>query len=98
MKYRFAIGLAAALMLPSVSVAAGPCASGKGVRCAPPQQTVNFLSVPNISKEIVLAEPVAPPGKKAAPQDPNSNFYTGPFIGANRNERAPTIGFHWSIN
>ncbi len=95
---RFAIGLALAFAVPASGLAAGPCGTAKTPPCPAPQQSVNFLAVPDITKEIILAEPAAPAAKKTAPEDPGPNFYTGPYIGANKNERAPTIGYHWSLD
>jgi hypothetical protein len=98
MKFRFAMGLALALAVPGSGLAAGPCGSARAHRCAALQGNVDFLAVPDITKEIVLAEPVAPIARKTAPEDPSQTFYTGPYIGANKNEHAPTVGYHWSLN
>ncbi len=98
MKFRFAIGLALTFAMPACGFAAGKCGRAARPSCDPPQPTVNFLAVPNITKEIVLAEPAAPAVKKPMPEDPDSSFYTGPFIGANKNEKAPTIGYYWSLH
>jgi hypothetical protein len=103
MKLRFAIGVLVALAMPAAGVSAGSCGAARTARCAAKPPSVNFLAVPDITKEIILSEPTPPPSAvktiapqpaAPAPQEP----YSGPFIGANRNERAPTIGFYWSTN
>jgi hypothetical protein len=98
MRVRFAIGLAAALAIPAAGVSAGPCGGAKKAPCTAKEPSVNFLAVPDITKEIILAEPVPPPAAKTPPEKPAPDPYTGPYIGADRNERAPLVGFHWSTD
>jgi hypothetical protein len=100
MKLRVSIGLIAAFAIAAdvSGAAAGGCVRDRHHRCPPPEPVVNFNLVPDVSKEIVRDEPVAPPPPVEAPRQPEAAPYTGPTVGIDKNERAPTIGYHWSLN
>ncbi|MBV8492740.1 MAG: hypothetical protein JO162_04600 [Alphaproteobacteria bacterium] len=68
----------------------------------PPKQTrdcvINLDAVPQISREIVATERVAPKGK-AAPKTDTKTPYTGPTIGVTPTVRMyPQVGYHWSFD
>ena len=61
--------------------------------------TINFSSVPEISKQIVgEAKPQQLP-KNPAQTEPGTAPYTGPIIGVSPlRRRVPTVGFSWSLD
>ena len=66
----------------------------------PPAQTrncVNFDLLPQISRQIVAQEPVAP-ATKSAPLAAAETPYTGPTVGFARNFGAPTVGYKWALH
>lgn len=77
---------------------AGSCRKGHPPGCAHLPATVNFNAVPGISEAIVKGEPVAIAAKKPLADPPGKRFYTGPTVGISTMGRAPTVGYHWSIN
>jgi hypothetical protein len=88
-------GLFAAIIAASVlgsSSAWSGCLPGKSRNC------VNLDLLPQISQEIIAAEPIAAAPKKAPLTEPVRG-YTGPTIGAAPNlRRAPEVGYRWAIN
>jgi hypothetical protein len=88
------IGIPAAVavaFLAAASAVSAACPPGKAQGC------VNLDLAPNISQDIVAAEP--PSGPKATPASTEKQPYTGPTIGFNnRVRRAPQIGYRWSFD
>ena len=77
------------------------CSASAGAACPPAQGrdcAINLDAVPQISRQIVAGQRVAPAPKKfpfANPDEP----YTGPTLGvSDKLRRAPEIGYRWSIN
>ena len=89
------LGLTAVLAVTDSN--AGPCGRDKSRNCFDLPATVNFSSVPEISKQIVIEEKIKPEPLKPPAQD-SSAPYSGPTIGTNpRPGRTPTVGYHWSL-
>jgi len=89
-------GLSAACVTTAV---AGPCARDKSSNCFDLPATINFSSVPEISKQIVGEEKIKQaPLKNPAEGSSTSTPYTGPMIGTSpRPGRTPTVGYYWSL-
>ncbi|MGE5271506.1 MAG: hypothetical protein ACM3JG_17735 [Thiohalocapsa sp.] len=84
-----AVFVAAALA--GASAAEAACPGGRPGHC------VDLDLVPQISQQIVAAEPVAA-APKAAPEALWKPAYTGPIVGLAKNvRRAPTVGYRWSL-
>ena len=81
-------------------VGAGPCARDKSRDCFDVPATINFSSVPEISKKIVGEEKIQHEPLKNPAQDPAASTpYTGPMIGTSpRPGRTPTVGYYWSLD
>ena len=88
-------GILAAMVAASIVVAGdawSACLAGKHLKC------VDFGLVPQITQQIIAAEPVAVTPKKALSTDP-AKAYTGPTIGTVPNtRRAAEVGYRWAIN
>ena len=84
---------------PATPVDAGSCARDKSRDCFDVPATINFSSVPEISKNIVREENIQQKPLKNPAQDPAASTpYTGPMIGINpRPGRTPTVGYYWSL-
>jgi hypothetical protein len=80
------------------SADAGSCRRGQSGNCARLPARVNFNAVPGISEAIVRGEPSALVAKKTLAAPDEKTFYTGPTVGISKLGRAPTVGYHWSIN
>lgn len=83
-------------------IAASVLGSGAAwASCAPAHSRsscIDFSAVPQISQQIVAAEPAGPVDKPAPIADTKTP-YTGPTLGIVPNERrAPEIGYRWAIN
>ena len=91
--------VAAAIVAASVltgSAAWAACLPSRSNSC------VDFGVVPQISQEIVAGEPTAPPPKAPPAAEPPPP-YTGPTLGPTTGagpaiRRAPTVGYHWSLD
>jgi hypothetical protein len=85
----------------SVILSAALLWSASGHTACPPGQTrdcINLDAVPEISKQIVAREPVAPAAKPQGFGDATTP-YTGPTVGvSDKARRAPTVGYRWAIN
>lgn len=83
--------VAAAVLGPGAAWAA--CSPAGGGKCV-----VNLGLAPQVSQDIVAAEPVATPAKRPYASEPAA-AYSGPTIGINQHVRqAPEIGYRWAIN
>jgi hypothetical protein len=76
---------------------AASCATKTRHNCLNIPATVNFSSVPEISKEIVSEEPAAAKPTTRTLEAPPITNYTGPTIGVSPMARAPTVGYYWSL-
>jgi hypothetical protein len=76
---------------------AASCRAKKDQNCFDPSASVNFTTVPDISKEIVNAEPVAEKSKTNVLEAPPITTYTGPTVGVSSMAHAPTVGYYWSL-
>jgi hypothetical protein len=101
MRSRISPGLALALAVVCTTMAAkaDPCVRDKSRNCLNVPATINFSSVPEISKQIVSQEAPQQPQKNPAKTEPGTAPYTGPFIGTSPlRSRLPTVGFSWSLD
>jgi hypothetical protein len=76
---------------------AGSCVTKKNRNCLNLPATVNFSSVPDISKQIVSEEPAAEKPTTRTLEAPPITTYTGPTVGISSMARAPTVGYYWSL-
>ena len=87
-------GVAAAVVAASVL---GAGAAGAACPTAATGHCVNLDLVPQISQQVVAAEPIVAPLKEVPAAEPRP-AYTGPIVGAAKNlRRAPTVGYRWSL-
>lgn len=95
MNARVSLALIAAVLL-SAAAAHAACSPGQAGGCA----KVNLDAVPEITQQIIAQESTAPSAKLAIPTAATPpQFYTGPTVGVtNQARRAPTVGYHWSID
>jgi hypothetical protein len=105
MKPRHTIAAATGLIVVWTAVPAapnaGPCRHKEAGNCFKLPATLDFSSVPNVSSEVVGAEPKQQaPELPAAGDDPQpaSQPYTGPMLGVDSRVRGPTVGYYWSIH
>jgi hypothetical protein len=98
---RFVVVIAVTLFATAASAAsvvdAASCGAKKHHNCLNIPATVNFSSVPDISKEIVNEEPVASKPTTRTVEAPPITTYTGPTIGVSSMARTPTLGYYWSL-
>jgi hypothetical protein len=98
MKIWVAAALAFAACIVAASTAdAASCRAKKNHNCFDTPTTVNFNSVPDISKQIVSAEPEALKPNTTTVEAPPITTYTGPTVGVNSMVHAPTVGYYWSL-
>ena len=88
-----AIGAASA----TSPVDAASCGTKKHANCLSLPATVNFSSVPDISKQIVAEEPAAAKPTTSTLEAPPITTYTGPTAGFSSMARAPVVGYYWSL-
>ena len=94
-----ALAVAITAVSPITGVNAGPCAPGNTHNCFNIPPTINFSSVPEISKQIVGQEKPEQPQKNPATTEPATAPYTGPIMGTSPlRSRVPTVGFSWSLD
>jgi hypothetical protein len=79
------------------AVEAAPCHAKKQHNCFDTPATVNFSSVPDISKQIVSEEPSVEKPITRTLEAPPITTYTGPTVGVSSMARAPTVGYYWSL-
>jgi len=78
---------------------AEPCSRDKSRDCLKLPATINFGSVPEISKQIVSQEKPEQLQKNPAKTEPGTAPYTGPIIGVSPlRSKIPTVGFSWSLD
>jgi hypothetical protein len=94
--------LTAATLVISAASAASPgdaasCRAKSHGNCLRLPTTVNFSSVPDITKEIVAEEPAAAKPNTRTLEAPPITTYTGPTAGYSSMARVPTVGYYWSL-
>ncbi len=94
--------LTAAILIVSAASAAGTadaasCGTKRHGNCLSLPATVNFSSVPDISKQIVSEEPAAEKPNTRTLEAPPITTYTGPTAGFSSMARAPVVGYYWSL-
>src|SRR3984893_1741230 len=91
--FALSVGCAAA------AVKAEACSRDTSHSCLTLPATINFSSVPEISKQIVNQEKPQQLQKNPAKTEPVEAPYTGPIIGTSPlRGRIPTVGFSWSLD
>jgi hypothetical protein len=91
-----AVTLVSAVLAASRGDAAS-CSTKSHRNCLKLPTTVNFSSVPDITKEIVAAEPAAAKPNTRTLEAPPITTYTGPTAGYSSMARVPTVGYYWSL-
>ncbi|HZU90991.1 MAG TPA: hypothetical protein VE993_17200 [Stellaceae bacterium] len=89
------------LVVVPTAAGAGPCRPGKlhhHRRCFAVPAILDLTTVPDISQRIVGHEPAAPSPRPQGAAAPSADGYTGPTVGVSKLGRAPTVGYHWSLN
>jgi hypothetical protein len=94
--------LTAVTLVISAASAASPgdaasCGTKNHGNCLKLPATVNFSSVPDITKEIVAEEPAAAKPNTRTLEAPPITTYTGPTAGYSSMARVPTVGYYWSL-
>jgi hypothetical protein len=80
------------------SVNAGSCGPDSTPNCFNIPTTIDFSSVPEISKQIVSEEKLGQKQKQPTGEPPAPAPYTGPIFGASpRPGRTPVVGYSWSL-
>lgn len=98
MKVWISVAMASVASFVGVSAAdAASCATRKSRDCFDAPAMVNFSAVPDISRQIVSAEPDAAKPKKSVVEAPPITTYTGPTVGVDSMIHAPTVGYYWSL-
>jgi len=93
-----ALAVAIGAMSAITSVNAGSCGPGSTPNCFNIPTTIDFSSVPEISKQIVSEEKPGQKQKQPTGEPPVAAPYTGPIFGASpRPGRTPVVGYSWSL-
>ena len=93
-----ALAVVAAAMSTITAVSAGSCGPGSTHNCFNLPTTIDFSSVPEISKQIVSEEKTGQKQKQPTGEPPAAAPYTGPIFGASpRPGRTPVVGYSWSL-
>lgn len=87
----------AALVAVATTADAASCRHKKDQNCFDTPPTINFATVPDISKQIVNEEPAPPQPKTSVVEAPPITTYTGPTVGVSPLAHAPTVGYYWSL-
>jgi hypothetical protein len=92
--------LTAVALMAVLSAASGAraCRPAKSRHCLAVPAILDLTSVPDISRRIVDREPAAPPAQRQGTSPQPASGYTGPTVGVSKLGRAPTVGYHWSLN
>ena len=94
-----ALTFALSVVWAGAAVKAEPCSRDKSRNCLNLPATINFSSVPEISKQIVGQEKPEQLQKNPAKTEPGAAPYTGPIIGVSPlRSRIPTVGYSWSLD
>jgi hypothetical protein len=97
MKVWVSTAVALLAVLPAALSTAGPCRSKKSHRCFAAPAILDLSKVPDISRRIAdRAAKAQPPLQQRS--EGQSEGYTGPIVGVSKLGRAPTVGYHWSLN
>ena len=89
--------LAVAATSAAATADAASCGPKTSRNCLDAPAAINFSSVPDISKQIVSAEPGVTKPPTQTLEAPPITTYTGPTVGVNSMIRAPTVGYYWSL-
>lgn len=81
----------------ATAAGAAPCRVKKDRNCFDTSASVNFTTVPDISKQIVSEEPNVEKSKTNVLEAPPITTYTGPTVGVSSMAHAPTVGYYWSL-
>ncbi len=81
----------------ATAVEAASCRAKKNHNCFDTLGTVNFTTVPDISRKIVSEEPAAEKPNSTVLEAPPITTYTGPTVGVSSMAHAPTVGYYWSL-
>jgi len=93
-----ALAVVATAMSAITAVSAGSCGPGSTHNCFNIPTTIDFSSVPEISKQIVSEEKPGQKQKQPTGEPPAAAPYTGPIFGASpRPGRTPVVGYSWSL-
>lgn len=93
-----ALAVATVAVSPITRVNAGPCAPGSTRNCFNIPATIDFSSVPEISKQIASQEKIGQKQQAPTFEPPAAAPYTGPIFGASPLPgRTPTVGYSWSL-
>jgi hypothetical protein len=87
----------AALVAVATTAGAASCRHKKTENCFDTPATLNFATVPEISKEIVSEEPSPAQPRTTVIEAPPITTYTGPTVGVSSMAHAPTVGYYWSL-
>jgi hypothetical protein len=90
----------AVVLLAALPAAAGAkgCRPARSHHCFAVPAILDLNSVPDISQRIVDREPAVQPAQRQAISPRSADGYTGPAVGVSKLGRAPTVGYHWSLN
>jgi hypothetical protein len=93
-----ALAVAITAISATTAVNAGSCGPGSTYNCFNIPTTIDFSSVPEISKQIVSEEKPGQKQKQPTGESPAAALYTGPIFGASpRPGRIPVVGYSWSL-
>lgn len=93
-----AISLAVVVVWAAGPVEAAPCGPKLRRHCLAAPASLNFNTVPAISKQIVSDERAPEKPVTRTLEAPPITTYTGPTVGVNTMARAPTVGYYWSLD
>ena len=91
------VSLAFAACAAAATPAGASCRAAKNHDCFNAPATLNFSAVPDISRDIVGAEPAPEKPKTTIIEAPPITTYTGPTVGVSSMAHAPTVGYYWSL-
>ncbi len=97
MKFWVSSAVALVAVLPVAAGARG-CRPARSHHCFAIPAILDLTSVPDISQRIVNREPAVQPTQQQGISPQPADGYTGPTVGVSKLGRAPTVGYHWSLN
>jgi hypothetical protein len=86
-----------AIVAVATTADAASCRHKNNQNCFDTPATINFTSVPDISKQIVSEEPAPVQPKTTVVEAPPITTYTGPLVAVSPLAHAPTVGYYWSL-